>query len=477
VLKEHFRCVPEIIQFSNDLMYGGKMDPLRLPMAHEMLAPAIQTIRVPEGFRDENTRQTLNQPEAEAIVSHIVKCCGNPQYENRTIGVISLQGHDQAKLIESLLRDAIGEEEMINRKLICGDAYSFQGDERDVIILSMVAANNVRIGPLVKTSDMQRFNVAASRARDQMILFHSVDLKDLNPNCMRYRLLQYCIDPHRVQEEMEEVNGLFDSEFERDVYRLIAARGYRIIPQVKVGSVGKRIDLVVEGMRNRLAVECDGDRWHGLDKWEDDMERQGILERVGWTFWRVRGSTFYRDPERSMEPLWERLKEMDIQPQIIEKESAVEQQQPEEQHFQFEDLKEESIVTKETEDALQTNTAQELTSAVIKDSTDKALVQKKDDVKSIPRENNITEDRVLQLTLDDYVTNEKEIRENFNLEAHLSKLGLEVIDKRPPGGVLWVIGGIELSHIMKDLAERGYLFTLSASGGKATNKRVAWYMK
>jgi very-short-patch-repair endonuclease len=182
---------------------------------------------------------------------------------------------------------------------------------------------------------MQRFNVAASRARDQMILFHSVDLKDLNPNCMRYRLLQYCIDPHRVQEEMEEVNGLFDSEFERDVYRLIAARGYRIIPQVKVGSVGKRIDLVVEGMRNRLAVECDGDRWHGLDKWEDDMERQGILERVGWTFWRVRGSTFYRDPERSMEPLWERLKEMDIQPQIIEKESAVEQQQPEEQHFQF----------------------------------------------------------------------------------------------------------------------------------------------
>lgn len=75
-------------------------------------------------------------------------------------------------------------------------------------------------------------------------------------------------------------------------------------------------------MRSRLAVECDGDQWHGLDKWEEDIERQRVLERVGWTFWRVRGSQFYLDPEKAMSSLWEKLDEMGIYP-IVPKENAV----------------------------------------------------------------------------------------------------------------------------------------------------------
>lgn len=208
----------------------------------------------------------------------------------------------------------IGEEEMINRRLIVGDAYSFQGDERDVIFLSMVIASNVRFNALTKRSDLQRFNVAASRARDQMILFHSVGANQLNPNDVRYNLLQYCKDPHRVQAEIQQHEQDFDSQFEKDVYQLISSKGYRVIPQVKVGTLGKKIDLVVEGMRTRLAVECDGDRWHGLDKWEEDMERQRVLERVGWTFWRVRGSAFYANPAKAMESLWDKLNEMGIEP-------------------------------------------------------------------------------------------------------------------------------------------------------------------
>jgi very-short-patch-repair endonuclease len=314
ILKEHFRCVPEIIQFSNDLMYGGMIDPLRLPLRSELLEPPVKAIRVEDGYRKEDTRKAINEPEAEAIVNHIAECCRDEKYKGKTIGVISLQGHDQAKLIENLLREKIGEEEMINRKIICGDSYSFQGDERDVIFLSMVVAPNMRIGPMTKRSDYQRFNVAASRARDQMFLYHSVDLNHLNPACVRYKLLQYCLEPRQVQLETNKAKEAFDSKFEEDVYRMIAARGYRVIPHVKVGSVGKRIDLVVEGMRSRLAVECDGDQWHGLDKWEDDIERQRVLERVGWTFWRVRGSQFYLDPEKTMSSLWEKLDEMGIYP-------------------------------------------------------------------------------------------------------------------------------------------------------------------
>lgn len=317
VLKEHYRCVPEIIQFSNDLMYGGMIDPLRLPLAKDMFDPPVKAVRVIDGYRIEGTSKAINEPEAEAIVDYISKCVEDLKYKDKTFGVISLQGPDQARIIENLLREKIGEEEMINRKLITGDAYAFQGDERDIIFLSMVIAPNVRYVALTKTSDNQRFNVAASRARDQMILFHSVDANDLSPNDVRFRLLQHCKNPYRVQEELENHKDEFDSNFEKDVYSLISSRGYRVKPQVKVGTLGKRIDLVIEGLRTRLAVECDGDRWHGLDKWEEDMERQRVLERVGWTFWRVRGSAFYANPAKAMELLWTKLDEMGIEPNVI----------------------------------------------------------------------------------------------------------------------------------------------------------------
>ena len=83
-------------------------------------------------------------------------------------------------------------------------------------------------------------------------------------------------------------------------------------PQWPVGRY--RIDLVVEGAERRAAVECDGDRDHPIEKISEDMERQAILERLGWRFIRIRGSVFFRDPERAMESVFTKLGEMGIYP-------------------------------------------------------------------------------------------------------------------------------------------------------------------
>jgi len=72
------------------------------------------------------------------------------------------------------------------------------------------------------------------------------------------------------------------------------------------------IDLVVEGNGKRLAIECDGDRDLPLEKLRDDIERQSMLERLGWTFARVRGSIFFREPNRSMTPLFDKLQSLEI---------------------------------------------------------------------------------------------------------------------------------------------------------------------
>ena len=105
----------------------------------------------------------------------------------------------------------------------------------------------------------------------------------------------------------------FDSFFELDVYLGVVARGYRVIPQYVMN--GYRIDLVVEGLRGRLAVECDGDFWHGPEQYSDDLARQQVLERAGMQFWRVRGSTFARDPEAALESLWPALDRRGVFPE------------------------------------------------------------------------------------------------------------------------------------------------------------------
>jgi len=124
-------------------------------------------------------------------------------------------------------------------------------------------------------------------------------------------LLSYCIDPGRVKKDLKLVEHLFESEFERDVFKLIESQGYSISPQVHVGKY--RIDLVIEGLRNRLAIECDGDSWHGVDQWDRDWERQQQLERVGWKFCRIRASEYYRDPHRAIQPVLKKIEEMGIE--------------------------------------------------------------------------------------------------------------------------------------------------------------------
>ncbi|MBM7702917.1 AAA domain-containing protein [Metabacillus iocasae] len=311
MLREHFRCVPEIIHFSNDLSYGGQMIPLRLPLEEEKIDPPVVAIKVNEGYNDEKDKD-LNIPEVEAIVSDIKSMIKDPAFNNQTFGVIALQGQKQAKLLETKIREAIGDREFVKRKIICGNAYTLQGDERDIIFLSLVVASNRRFMALTKTSDKQRFNVAASRAKNQMRLYHSVELEELNSEDLRYKLLSYCKNPARVNQQLENLEQKCESPFELDVLRMIVARGYKVTPQVEVGQY--RIDFVIEGLRDRLAVECDGEKWHGPEKFEEDMKRQESLERAGWKFWRVRGREFYFDRMKAMESLWDRLQELGIEP-------------------------------------------------------------------------------------------------------------------------------------------------------------------
>ena len=310
MLREHFRCVPPIIAYSNKVFYKGGIQPLRIAKPSERLDPPLVDIYVPSGSRDSHDR---NEHEALAIADEIEKILEDKMFTGRSLGVVSLLGMEQAKYIDSVVRGRCDHGELLRRKFECGDARTFQGSERSVMFLSMV------VGPTnckAVSGNMfdQRFNVAASRAEDRMYLVRSVSATDLSDKDLRLTLLTHFEKP--LITDKEESERLFDrceSGFEKQVYSELVARGYHVVPQVKTGAY--RLDMVVEGAADaRLAIECDGDEFHGPDRWAHDMNRQRVLERAGWVFWRCFASTWTMRREDIIAELLGRLTAMGIEP-------------------------------------------------------------------------------------------------------------------------------------------------------------------
>lgn len=313
MLLEHFRCHPEIISYSNKNFYAGRIKPMRISKKSEQLSPALVPIYVEDGARESKSNKHINRKEAEAIIAEMRNVFEDPKCQGKSLGCISLLGSAQAEYIQSLALDTFGVEALTKVKFACGEASSFQGAERDIIFLSMVA-DPMNCSPLSSTAHEQRLNVAASRARERMYLVSSVKSEHLSSKDLRVALLAHFYDKPQIEEYENSVKiELCESEFEKDVFTALVNKGYKVTPQVKVGSY--RIDMVVESTGDsRLAVECDGDSFHGPDVWTQDMIRQRDLERAGWSFWRCFASSWYMDTEKMIESLESTLHKMGIYP-------------------------------------------------------------------------------------------------------------------------------------------------------------------
>lgn len=315
VLREHFRCMPEIIEFCNRHFYapdGIGLYPLK-QYSEKRLEP-LKSIYCQNGYIDGSYQNISNRVEAETIANKIAEIVHDDNYYGKTIGIIGLQGNRQAMLIESNILKRIGEVEFKKRNIVCGTSASFQGDERDIMFLSLITAENHNRSALTKPEDERRFNVAVSRAKEQVWLIHSIQIEDLsNTNDLRYKLLNHFLNyqPQQIPPAKYYKRTIgtqpepFESWFEVDVYNDIVANNFTVIPQYEVAKGRYRIDLVAllaNGVK--IAIECDGDKFHGVEQYEDDLMRQKVLERCGWQFFRVSGAEYYSNRKEALEPLW-----------------------------------------------------------------------------------------------------------------------------------------------------------------------------
>lgn len=318
MLKEHFRCVPEIIGYSNKTSYDLKIKPLRESGSSD-LKPAVINYKVP-GMRNE--KRKINELEAKTVVSLIKACIEMKEYADSSFGVISLLGDEQSDLIQKMIVEKIDVTDIEKHDILCGNSSHFQGDERDVIFLTMVDSNSGEVPLRVMTDGTEsarkkRYNVAASRAKNQMWVVNSLDVdNDLKTGDIRKEFLEYVSSPKEMilTEEMEKNSESF---FEEKIAKYLISEGYHIEQQWEAGLY--KIDMVALFQDKKVAIECDGEKWHSTEeRIREDMERQNVLERCGWEFIRIRGSRYFKNPESIMKALIEELNRKGIYPESME---------------------------------------------------------------------------------------------------------------------------------------------------------------
>lgn len=313
-LREHFRSVPEIIGYSNRTSYDNQILPLR-DSNSSILKPAIIDYKV-NGRRDEKSK--INRVEAETIVSLIEACLAMKEYKNSTFGVISLLGDEQAELIQDLIVKRIPATEIENHKILCGNSASFQGDERDIMFISLVDSSEENkslrlVGEGVEGAIRKRYNVAISRAKDQLWIVHSIDKNNLKEGDLRKELFEYIDSLKENIFDKTAIENITASDFENEVARHLSEKNYTVKQKWRVGSYD--IDMVAIYDDKKIAIECDGKTLnHTEEEVIANLEEQEILERCGWEFIRVRASEYFRNPEKAIKDLIIQLDDKGVYP-------------------------------------------------------------------------------------------------------------------------------------------------------------------
>ena len=318
-LMYHYRSRHEdLIAFSNHAFYDGRL--ITMPGVNDG-ASHVKLIRVDGVYGRGGSR--CNRAEAEAIVAELKRRCRDEAVSGQSVGIITMNVQQQA-LVEQLLAEACDSDPQLTawlqqaeEKLFVQNLESVQGSERDVILLSLnygpdeKGQVSLAFGPLTREGGYRRFNVAISRAREEMQVYTSIAAEDISPRKTSGRGMLALRDFLRYARTGALPTGQNDAPARRPspigeaICRALTAEGYEV--KQDLGSSAFRVNAAVVDADDpghyRLGILLDEDC--GLDR--DELAVQ--LRRSGWDIVRVRTPDWLSSPELVIEDILDRLRE------------------------------------------------------------------------------------------------------------------------------------------------------------------------
>lgn len=295
LLDEHFRSLPPVINFSNQEFYG---DRIRIMRRNSNATKVLELIHVEDGKVDFDA--TRNLPEIEALVSKLQEIIIEDERKNPenpvSIGIIS-PFRAQVEQLKISVAKVLSEHMIRKHKIEIGTAHTFQGDERDIILMSWAFAPNSFVQSLTFLQKPNLFNVAITRARYQIINFTSKDPRDLPDGLLRsyFNYIQEYEARRKAIANNEIDENLYKNSFEKEIAASIRELGYKV--QAGVDIAGYSVDLLVD---DKIAIECDG----VLDQKRlssTNMKKQAILERSGFKINRITYREWHYSPKACLD--------------------------------------------------------------------------------------------------------------------------------------------------------------------------------
>jgi len=284
LLTDHYRSHPEIAAFASEMFYGHALecvtDSARL-RAPSGVRPGLHWTDV-SGRIEPAPSGVLCREEIDAICKEVVALVQGG-FEG-SVGVVTPFRH-QANRILDALTELLDQSARQRIQLQVSTAHGFQGDERDVILLSLCCGQGMPEGSLRFVAEGPNlFNVAVTRARAVLHVFGDRSWAQASEVRFIRELARRC----GLAAPSVAVSTAYESPWEERLDAALAAEGIKTIPQLPVA--GRRLDLAVVTPR-RLDIEVDGETFHrtasGRRK-DDDLWRDLQMQALGWRvrrFW------------------------------------------------------------------------------------------------------------------------------------------------------------------------------------------------
>lgn len=271
-LDEHFRSDPEIIAFSNQKFYGGHLK-IMTESPFTRKERALNIIRS-HGKRVNGT----NIKEAEQILKEILEVIAR-QNEiqadlKSTLGVLS-PFRDQVNYLHDFLYQKLPSNAYTEHDILVGTAHSFQGEERDIMLLSFAVDNDSHPTAIRHLNRDDVLNVSITRAREKQLLFLSRDLHRFPKDSLMAQYLESAETGYRSQ--LSEGDRIHD-EFSKEVYNHLETLNLEEIWTDYTLS-GIRFDLVIKQRNHVLGIDLIG--YPGAFDEVVELDRIKLFKRAG----------------------------------------------------------------------------------------------------------------------------------------------------------------------------------------------------
>ncbi|HXV59298.1 MAG TPA: AAA domain-containing protein [Vicinamibacteria bacterium] len=296
-LDEHYRSLPSIIAFSNREFYDGRLRVMTARPDTER-RHGVELRRV----RGKRNASGQNPVEAEAVLAEIADWVERerelPSSVCHSIGVLSPL-RDQVEHLSRQILKRFPLESIEKHDLLVSTPYGFQGDERDVMLLSFAVDASTHPSALRYLNQPDVFNVSITRARARQILFVSIDPSEAPAGSL---LAKYLHDVARSDIVPASREATTDDAFLADVMARLESAGCRVFPTYAVA--GMVVDLVVERARP-LGIDLIGHPGELAPAF--DRERTLMLRRAGLPVFPLPLYAWRKNPEACVEAILSRL--------------------------------------------------------------------------------------------------------------------------------------------------------------------------